>query len=47
MELRPAVPEDMSTVAEIWHRAWHVAHPGHVPAPRTPRPPPPGRPRPG
>ena len=29
--LRPAVPEDMSTVADIWHRAWHVAHPGHVP----------------
>jgi len=21
----------MSTVAEIWHRAWHAAHPGHVP----------------
>ncbi|GAB6985961.1 N-acetyltransferase family protein [Nocardioides pyridinolyticus] len=31
MELRPAVPEDMATVADIWHRAWHVAHPGHVP----------------
>jgi len=29
--LRPAVPEDMATVADIWHRAWHVAHPGHVP----------------
>lgn len=22
----------MVTVADIWHRAWHVAHPGHVPA---------------
>ena len=21
----------MTTVADIWHRAWHVAHPGHVP----------------
>ena len=31
MELRPAVPTDMATVAEIWHRAWHVAHAGHVP----------------
>ena len=29
--LRPAVPEDMAPVADIWHRAWHVAHPGHVP----------------
>lgn len=31
MELRPARPDDMSAVADIWHRAWHVAHPGHVP----------------
>src|SRR4051794_1979825 len=31
MTLRPAVPEDMATVADIWHRAWHAAHPGHVP----------------
>jgi len=30
--LRPARPEDMAAVADIWHRAWHVAHPGHVPA---------------
>ncbi|MGY2703133.1 N-acetyltransferase family protein [Nocardioides sp. HB32] len=29
--LRPAVPDDMATVADIWHRAWHVSHPGHVP----------------
>ena len=31
MTLRPAVPSDMATVADIWHRAWHVAHAGHVP----------------
>jgi GNAT superfamily N-acetyltransferase len=31
MMLRPARPEDMAPVADIWHRAWHVAHPGHVP----------------
>jgi GNAT superfamily N-acetyltransferase len=31
MTLRPARPEDMAVVADIWHRAWHVAHPGHVP----------------
>ena len=31
MELRPARPEDMAGVADIWHRAWHTAHPGHVP----------------
>lgn len=31
MILRPAVPEDMAAVADVWHRAWHVAHPGHVP----------------
>jgi ribosomal protein S18 acetylase RimI-like enzyme len=31
MTLRPAVPEDMATVADIWHRAWHTSHPGHVP----------------
>jgi GNAT superfamily N-acetyltransferase len=31
VELRPAVPEDMAAVADIWHAAWHVAHPGHVP----------------
>jgi GNAT superfamily N-acetyltransferase len=29
--LRPAVDDDMATVADIWHRAWHVAHVGHVP----------------
>ncbi|MBZ5741160.1 GNAT family N-acetyltransferase [Nocardioides mangrovi] len=31
MQLRPAVPADMATVADIWHAAWHVAHAGHVP----------------
>ena len=35
MLLRPAVPEDMATVADIWHRAWHVPGvrdvPGAVP----------------
>ena len=31
MTLRPAVPDDMATVAEIWHRSWHLAHAGHVP----------------
>lgn len=31
MTLRPAVPDDMGTVAEIWYRAWRVAHVGHVP----------------
>lgn len=31
MTLRPAVPEDMATVADIWHTAWHTSHPGHVP----------------
>jgi GNAT superfamily N-acetyltransferase len=29
--IRPARPDDMSTVADVWHRAWHVAHQGHVP----------------
>src|SRR5690348_2497290 len=31
MQLRPAVPADMAPVADIWHRAWHLAHAGHVP----------------
>ena len=31
MELRAAVPGDLATVADIWHRAWHLAHVGHVP----------------
>lgn len=31
MHLRPARPEDMAVVAEIWHRGWHAGHAGHVP----------------
>lgn len=29
--LRPATAPDMPAVAELWHRGWHDAHPGHVP----------------
>ena len=29
--LRPATADDMARVADIWHAAWHTAHPGHVP----------------
>lgn len=29
--LRPGSAEDAAVVADIWHRAWHVAHPGQVP----------------
>jgi GNAT superfamily N-acetyltransferase len=29
--LRPATPDDMARVADIWHAAWHISHPGHVP----------------
>ncbi|GAA4714259.1 GNAT family N-acetyltransferase [Nocardioides conyzicola] len=29
--IRSARPEDMATVADIWHQAWHVGHAGHVP----------------
>lgn len=29
--LRPATAADMTTVADIWHAAWHAAHAGHVP----------------
>jgi GNAT superfamily N-acetyltransferase len=29
--LRPATSDDMAGVADLWHAAWHVAHPGHVP----------------
>jgi GNAT superfamily N-acetyltransferase len=31
MTLRPARPEDMAAVADIWHVAWHLAHAGEVP----------------
>ncbi|WP_246142718.1 GNAT family N-acetyltransferase [Nocardioides rubriscoriae] len=29
--LRPATPDDMSAIADLWHAGWHDAHPGHVP----------------
>ena len=29
--LRPATTADMAAVADLWHRGWHDAHPGHVP----------------
>ena len=29
--LRPATADDMATVADLWHTAWHVGHAGHVP----------------
>ena len=29
--LRPATPDDAAPVADLWHRGWHDAHPGHVP----------------
>ena len=29
--LRPAHADDMGTVADIWHRSWHLGHAGHVP----------------
>ena len=29
--LRPATADDAANVADLWHRGWHDAHPGHVP----------------
>lgn len=29
--LRPATPDDMPRIADLWHAGWHDAHPGHVP----------------
>lgn len=29
--LRAATHEDRDAVADLWHRGWHDAHPGHVP----------------
>jgi putative acetyltransferase len=29
--LRPATGDDAAAVADLWHRGWHDAHPGHVP----------------
>ncbi len=31
VELRPARPDDVAAVAEIWERGWHDGHDGHVP----------------
>jgi putative acetyltransferase len=29
--LRPATAADVDAIAELFHRGWHDAHPGHVP----------------
>jgi putative acetyltransferase len=29
--LRPATADDVDTVADLFHRGWHDAHPGNVP----------------
>jgi putative acetyltransferase len=29
--LRPATVEDVDAIADVFHRGWHDAHPGHVP----------------
>jgi putative acetyltransferase len=29
--IRPGTAADAETVADLWHRGWHDAHPGHVP----------------
>jgi GNAT superfamily N-acetyltransferase len=29
--LRPATADDVETIADLFHRGWHDAHPGHVP----------------
>jgi putative acetyltransferase len=29
--LRPATPDDVEAVAELFHRGWHDVHPGRVP----------------
>jgi putative acetyltransferase len=35
--LRPATPDDVDAIAELFHRGWHDAHPGHVPEGLTER----------
>ena len=30
-ETRPATPEDLEALADIWHAGWHEAHAEHVP----------------
>ncbi|MEQ6201634.1 GNAT family N-acetyltransferase [Sulfitobacter sp. HNIBRBA2951] len=32
MQIRKAVPDDVSAVAQIWHLGWHLAHAGLVDA---------------
>jgi GNAT superfamily N-acetyltransferase len=29
--LRPATEDDVDAIADLFHRGWHDAHPGHVP----------------
>ena len=31
VSLRPARSEDAAVIADVWHRAWHDSHVGHVP----------------
>jgi putative acetyltransferase len=35
--LRPATPADVDAIADVFHRGWHDAHPGHVPEGLTQR----------
>ena len=35
--LRPATPDDVDAIAELFHRGWHDAHPGNVPEGLTER----------
>ncbi len=35
--LRPATVDDIDAIADLFHRGWHDAHPGHVPAGLTER----------
>jgi putative acetyltransferase len=35
--LRPATADDVDAIAELFHRGWHDAHPGHVPEGLTKR----------
>ena len=35
--LRPATADDVDAIAELFHRGWHDAHPGHVPEGLTER----------
>ncbi|MGA8246924.1 MAG: GNAT family N-acetyltransferase [Nocardioides sp.] len=35
--LRPATPDDVDAIADLFHRGWHDAHPGRVPEGLTAR----------